>query len=87
MYSESLPILDETLKALNTEWSRHVKARMQTSTIAQGYPQTSSHLKDNGVQSSMDTLAEELPPGMVAGMYDGISTTNDSLAVPADDEI
>jgi vacuolar-type H+-ATPase catalytic subunit A/Vma1 len=86
MYSESVPILDEALKALNTEWSRHVKARMQTS-IAQGYPQTSSHLKDNGVQSSMGTLAEELPPGMVAGMYDGISTTKDSLAVPADDEI
>lgn len=81
IYSESLPILDGTLKVLNMEWSRHVKAQMRTPTIAQSYPQAASHLND-GVQSLMNALAEEAfrsaeTPGRVAGMHDGISTSND----------
>ncbi|KFY36145.1 hypothetical protein V494_05268 [Pseudogymnoascus sp. VKM F-4513 (FW-928)] len=83
IYSESLPILDGTLKVLNTEWSRHVKAQMQTPTIAQSYPQAASHLND-GVQSLMDALAQEAfrsaeTPGRVAGMHD------DPQRSPADD--
>lgn len=81
IYSESLPILNATLKALNTEWSRHVEAQVRTPTIAQSYPQAASHL-NGGVQSLMDALAEEdfgsaETPGRVAEIHDGISSSND----------
>jgi hypothetical protein len=81
LFYESLPMLDEALQVLNTEWSRHVKAQMRTPTIAQSYPQAPLHM-NNGVQSLMDALAEEAfrsveTPGRMAGMHDGISTPFD----------